>query len=879
MSSRKPRTLSYDMNKTIFAKEVNDIFKTICEKGINPASPKDVILPLMTMYHKEEEGEDVCLKMFFMENIISEETFNSLMMKIQELPVLNVQNIMDDFTDDFKNRAGIFVMDPDLSRIIGQAEVEQQLYPQGKRKIIYPSHIFLAALKVNLGLQRIFEEQGIGYHHLSKFYGDHKEIFDEMNKIMKELANKRKGSPEENDEDKPNQVNPEDWMESMGFPFPGMDDDDDDDDDGGFIPRKKKKSSMLKKYARVLGEDNDDPIIGRENEISQLLEILGCKKKNNAILIGEAGVGKTAVVELLARKIKNGDVPKTFANKRIYSLDLNSLVAGTKYRGQYEERLKGIIEEVTEDPNIIIYIDEIHSLVGNGGSEGSGDAANILKPHLARGTFQCIGATTFREYRKFIEKDSALKRRFQNVIIEEPGKEETLNILKGMKRTYEKYHAVSYPKEILEACVNLSGRYLHDRNFPDKAVDALDLAGSLARLRASGKDSEDDGKMLLGALSEVRKTKCEAVADFDWSTVEIAKKKEQEILSEIQKREKKKIEVVKVTIGDVEEAIGKRSGVPLDSIGSSDLDKLKKLGKTLRSEVIGQEEAIREVVLSLQRNSLGLRDPKRPIANLLFVGNTGTGKTLLCKKLAKEFFGSEDMLLRFDMNEYTDKTGVSKLLGSNPGYVGFDQESGFEAVRKHPYSVILIDEIDKSTDEIFQLFLNIMDEGRVTLNNGTTVDFKNTIIIFTGNIGTKDLNLFGDGIGYSNQGLTEERKNAIINRSIEKTFSPEFRNRLTKTVIFHNLTTENLKEIVNLEIGKLQDRLKMSKVKLQVSDKVKELILKSCNLKFGGRDIARNVVKYVEEPICDYLLEAEEDWKKKKIFIDLENEKINVSLK
>lgn len=547
--------------------------------------------------------------------------------------------------------------------------------------------------------------------------------------------------------------------------------------------------------------------------------------------------------------------------------------------------MKGIIEEVTKNPDIIIYIDEIHSLVGNGGSEGSGDAANILKPHLARGTFQCIGATTFREYRKFIEKDSALKRRFQNVIIEEPSKEETLNILKGMKKTYEKYHSVQYPKEILEACVTLSGRYLHDRNFPDKAVDALDLSGSLARLRNSSVDekSNDEITMLKEALSEVRKTKCEAVAGLDWSTVEMAKKKELELINEIKKREDEcaKKEIIKVTLEDVEEAIGKRSGVPLDSIGSSDLDKLRKLDKTLKSKVIGQDEAIREIVLSLQRNSLGLRDPRRPIANLLFVGNTGTGKTLLCKQLAKEFFGSEDLLLRYDMNEYTDKTGVSKLLGSNPGYVGFDQESGFEAVRKHPYSVILIDEIDKSTDEIFQLFLNIMDEGKVTLNNGTTVDFKNTIIIFTGNVGTKDLNLFGEGIGYSSSGLTEERKNAIISKSIEKTFSPEFRNRLTKTVIFHNLTKENLKDIVKLEIAKLQSRLKSSKIKIDVSDSVRDLIIESSNLKFGGRDISRNVVKYVEEPICDFILgESDDNWKKKKIIIDRgDDKKVLVSLK
>ena len=674
------------MTKIIFSKEINDIFTFLSKKNVKSASPKDLILPLLDIYHSEYGGEDTLLKMFFMENIISEDTFNAIRDSIRDLPVLSISNIHED-DKSLVNRPGLIIMDPDLSKIISQASLERDLYPLGKRREVSPSHIFLATLKVNLNIQKIFEDQGIGYHHLSKFYVDRNGIFKEVNEIMENLIEKRfkskKKEDDQNNDKEKESFNPGDWLESMGFPFSGDDMDDEDDSPGVITNDSNKKKGMLDKFARLLGEDYNDPIIGREKEIDQLLEILGCKKKNNAILIGEAGVGKTAVVELLARRIKEKKVPKAFLNKKIYSLDLNSLVAGTKYRGQYEERLKGIIEEVTKNPDIIIYIDEIHSLVGNGGSEGSGDAANILKPHLARGTFQCIGATTFREYRKFIEKDSALKRRFQNVIIEEPSKEETLNILKGMKKTYEKYHSVQYSKEILEACVALSGRYLHDRNFPDKAVDALDLSGSLARLRNSNVDekSNDEITMLKEALSEVRKTKCEAVAGLDWSTVEMAKKKELELINEIKKREDEyaKKEIVKVTLEDVEEAIGKRSGVPLDSIGSSDLDKLRKLDKTLKSKVIGQDEAIREIVLSLQRNSLGLRDPRRPIANLLFVGNTGTGKTLLCKQLAKEFFGSEDLLLRYDMNEYTDKTGVSKLLGSNPGYVGFDQESGFEA--------------------------------------------------------------------------------------------------------------------------------------------------------------------------------------------------------
>ena len=846
--------------KTNYLPEITSLFKSFAVKKKKVVRSKDILIPLITKYWKQEDCEDILLSEFFKENIISKSTFSEIITDLENLPDINFSVILRE-----GQNVPALILDPEASNIMNQAEIESQIYPQSVPNTIYTSHIFMAALKVSQNFQEIFEDQGIGYYHISKFYNDHKKLFDNMNKLMDDLFSKKKSNPSKPKPpmDNDNDDNEEDWMEGAGFPF---------------FQKEEESNSMLSKYARQLGNDEGDTIIGRQNELYQLLEILGCKKKNNAILIGEAGVGKTAIVELLAQKIKAGDVPGEFKNKKIYSLDLNSLVAGTKYRGQYEERLKGIIDEVTQNPDIIIYIDEIHNLVGNGNSTGSGDAANILKPYLARGTFQCIGSTTFSEYRKFIEKDSALKRRFQNVRVEEPSKEETLEILKGTKKTYEKYHKVSYSKEILEACIDLSERYIHDRHFPDKAVDSLDLAGSLARLRVSTDEENSEIKVLLETLKEIQKEKNNSVQNLDWDNLGSLKEKENQCKSEIKRLEKKGNKTIQVSMKDVEEAVGKRSGIPLDSIGKSDLDKLRQLNTTLKSEVIGQEEAIKEVVLSLQRNSLGLRDPKKPIANLLFVGNTGTGKTLLCKKLAKEFFGSEDMLIRYDMNEYTDKTGVSKLLGSNPGYVGYDQESGFESVRKHPYSVILIDEIEKSTTEVFQLFLNIMDEGKVTLNNGVEVNFKNTIIIFTGNVGTKNLDLYGNGIGYQDQGLTEERKNQIIQKSLEKTFSPEFRNRLTKTIIFNNLGKEELKQIVNLEIKKLQDRLKKSKVKIKVSEEIKDKILNSCNLKFGGRDIARNVIRFIEEPLCDYLLETTDNWKKKRILVDLEEDKVKLSV-
>lgn len=867
----------------------------ISDRGVK-MSISDFFRPLLSKYY-EHKGEDAWLKYFFEKNIISKETFMAIYEGISSLPSISVEKLVLGEERDPRGFKRIWC-DPDLSRIFSQATVEKDLYPLAGG-LVYPCHIFLSALKVNSSIKEIFENQGITYAHLSAIataYKPKESVTEAINGFLDKFKDALKGRMdnkkdpddeedpefEENEEDEDKNLEDqvkdiaEHILEGMGWPGGDIQDPNSNVKNGSSTPMLDKFSKDLTKEAEFM-----DPILGREGELRQLYEILGCKKKNNAILIGEAGVGKTALIELLAQKIYRKEAPIEFQEKRIYSLDLNALVAGTKYRGQYEERLKGIIEEVTADKNIIVFIDEIHNLVGNGSSDSSGDAANILKPHLARGTFQCIGSTTYKEYRKTIEKDSALKRRFQNIRIEEPGKKETLNILKGIKKHYEKFHGVTYSKEILELCVDLTERYITDRHFPDKAIDALDLAGSLAGLRNS-EEGSDEIQDIRETIEAAKNEKIKAVVDLDWTTAGKAREKEIELTKSLEKinAAKKKISVTDL---DVKEAIGKRAGVPIEKLGISDLGKLRNIYQILGKQVLGQEEAIREIVLSLQRNSLGLRDPKKPIASILFVGPTGSGKTYLCKTLAKEFFGREDSLITLNMSEYGERGTISKLLGASASYVGYSEDCALTEVQKKPYSVILFDEIEKAAPEVFQALLSILDEGKITLSNGSEVNFKNTIIIFTGNIGTKDLEIKGKGIGYTNETEDKEaKKNIIVKKAIEKTFSPEFRNRLTKTVIFKNLTPEVMNGICELEIKKLSERLKEKKIAIKVSKDLKSKIISSCDLKFGARDLQRNITKYVEVELCQALLMTNVELGQKKITAELEldnTEKIIVNFK
>lgn len=842
----------------IYTKELREIIQSLVSSG-SSWTALDIVIKIFQKYFTRSDVDDLSMVLFIQDNY--------------ENPK-DLENLIDNLT---KFQSTYQETPNEIDRVFRGAEEYSKKYAFSGRddiSIMSSSHVILGALEVIPGLDDVMKKSGGGKEELISASESNKENYKKIFDITSELMNKlfpnlveppKNEAPKESDDD----LSEENFMESMGFPLPG-----------GEIKRKSTsgETPMLDRYAKDLTKEITDEIFGREEELSQLLEILGCKKKNNAILIGEPGVGKTSVVELLAQRIREKKVPKQFLGKRIFALDLNSLVAGTKYRGQYEERLQGIIEEVVSNPGIIIFIDEIHNLIGNGGSEGNGDAANILKPYLAKGKFQCIGSTTFKEYRKYIEKDGALKRRFQNIRIEEPTPDETKTILRSIKKFYETHHNVVYPKEVIDACVDLSARYLTDRYFPDKAIDLLDLSGSLSRLSVSSGETEEYLKNEVEADS-LQTKKIEALVD-DMNFQDALKFRDEE--REVRKKLEDKGVSVKVTLSDVYRAIGKRSGVPIESIGSSDLDKLRRLNKLLPTKVIGQDKAIKEVIMSLQKNSLSIRDPQKPIASLLFVGPTGSGKTYLCKTLAKEFFGSEDALIKFDMSEYGEKHEITKLTGASASYIGYEDEPGFEMIRKHPYSVVLFDEIEKAAPEIYQIFLSILDEGYVTLGNGTKVNFKNTIIIFTGNIGTKELSLFGGGVGYGSTGNTTpspDRKDSIIRKSIEKTFAPEFINRLSRTVIFNNLGKKELLKIADLEISKLSGRLKKSKITIKVSKSLKEHIISECDPKYGARDLQRGISRHIEEVVCEKLLDTDLPDGLKNFTLDFKDGKVTIDLK
>ena len=844
----------------LYTKELTGIFENLV-KETNPGktfSAIDVVLKIMEKYYTEEAVEDLNLTVFLKKHFEDRMKFRNL--------IDDIISLRDVYENNETPKSTIFPADSSLVKSMEVAEKEAKKNKTSPIAIISCFHVLLGVLKEVSEVSEIFGKYEVGYEDLVRINDETKDVFNEINNFVMKML--EKSFPEDIEEENEDNLefDPGSFMESIGFPVAS-----------GEETKKGSKTSMLDKYAKNLLSENLDPIYGREDELSQLLEILGCKKKNNAILIGEAGVGKTSVVELLAQKIKEKDVPKNFLKKKIYSLDLNSLVAGTKYRGQYEERLQGIIEEVVSNPDIIIFIDEIHNLIGNGGSEGNGDAANILKPYLAKGKFQCIGSTTFKEYRKYIESDAALKRRFQTVIINEPSSNETKTILKNIKEVYEKHHNVIYPKEVINACVDLSERYLASSKFPDKAIDALDLSGSLCRLTKSKEDTSEYLR-LEKELEDIRELKREAVGNENFD--EAISQRNKEIL--VKNKLEATTKPIKVTLESVYQAIGKRSGVPIDTIGSSDLEKLRKLHEILNKEVIGQDKAVREIVMNLQKNSLSIRDRNKPIS-LLFTGPTGCGKTYLCKKLAEEFFGSKDSLIRFDMGEFEEKHSISKLTGATASYVGYDDEPLFEKIRHQPYSVVLFDEIEKAAPEIFQIFLNILDEGYVTLGNGSRVDFRHCIIIFTGNIGTKELSLFGKGLGYGatgkNEKIDEARKDSIIKKAIEKTFAPEFINRLSKIVIFSNLGTTELQKIIDLELSKLSGRLKESKINIKIGKALKEYIISLCNLNFGARDLQRKISEVIEERLCEKLLEPGVPEGKKTFMFDYKNEEVVVELK
>ncbi len=631
------------------------------------------------------------------------------------------------------------------------------------------------------------------------------------------------------------------------------------------------KTPFLDKYStdltKAAKDGKLDPVVGREHEIQRVLEIIGRRKKNNPVLIGEPGVGKSAIVEGLAQLIVKQQTSPALFNKRIVSVDLTAMVAGTKYRGQFEERIKGLITELENNPDIIIFIDEIHTLIGAGGGSGAMDAANILKPALARGTVQCIGATTFKEYANSIEKDGALERRFQKVIVEPTTTEQTLAILRNIKDRYEEHHGVTFCDEALEACVKLTERYVTDRFFPDKAIDVLDEVGS--KLRLTNIKVPDYILDLQNEIEEVAAKKLEAVGNQNFELAASYRDKGLSLENKLDLMRKQWqsgdcTERIPVKESDVADVVSRMTGVPVQRMAEEEGVRLKNMSAILKKNVIAQDDAIEKMVKAIQRNRIGLRDPNHPIGAFMFLGPTGVGKTYLAKKLAEELFGSKDALIRVDMSEYSESFNTSRLLGAPPGYVGYDEGGQLtERVRRKPYSIVLLDEIEKAHDKVYNMLLQVLDEGRLTDGNGRLIDFRNTVIIMTSNAGTRQLKEFGSGIGFNAGGLTKsvmdekdkEYARSIIQKSLSKQFSPEFLNRLDEIITFNQLDIDAIKRIIDIELRGLFGRVHDMGYEIQITDKAKELVAtKGYDVQFGARPLKRAIQTYIEDGVCELLL-------------------------
>lgn len=633
-------------------------------------------------------------------------------------------------------------------------------------------------------------------------------------------------------------------------------------------PKKIRKGSntpILDNFSRDLikmaEEGKIDPVVGRDKEVKRIAQILSRKKKNNAVIVGEAGVGKSALVEKLALMIHKGDCPTNLLDKRVVSLDLTSLVAGTKYRGQFEERIKAILNELQEAPNVIVFIDELHTMVGAGNASGAMDAANILKPALARGELQCIGATTLDEFKKHIEKDAALVRRFQKIILKEPTESETVEILKNLVESYQEYHKVSYDDGVIETIVKLSSRYITDRQFPDKAIDVLDELGSEKRVSSRIPESIEKLKK---EVEEIKEKKILVVKEQDYEKAAKLRDEERKIISKLENEKKKWLEKQKdnktpISLDDVYNIISDMTGVPITKLDTKETEKLLSLENVLTSKVIGQEEAITTISKSIRRNRVGIKDGNKPIGSFIFIGSTGVGKTYLAKSIAEILFGDPNKIIRVDMSEYMEKHNVSKLIGSPPGYVGYDEGGQLtEKVKNNPFSVILFDEIEKAHRDVFNILLQILDEGHLTDSFGRTVNFTNTIIIMTSNVGAKKVAEFGGGVGFNTSSSEDQKyevKKTMIQKSLKQQFNPEFLNRIDDVILFNSLNDETLKKIINIEVAKLNKRLIEKNYNVTFDETVINKIYDlNTQEEYGARPIKRIIQNLCEDFLSEEIL-------------------------
>ena len=687
------------------------------------------------------------------------------------------------------------------------------------------------------------------------------------------------------EQEKLSELNYRDRIVAVAGGIPDEDEDDDDDDDynGSNNASNKNNNSSQQSgsssssstptetpvldnfgtdLTKAAEEGRLDPIVGRTKEVERLVQILSRRKKNNPVLIGEPGVGKSAIVEGLAIKIAQRQVSRVLYGKRVVSLDMGAVVAGTKYRGQFEERMKSIINELSQNKHVIIFIDEIHNIVGAGNS-GALDASNMLKPALARGEIQCIGATTLDEYRESIEKDGALERRFQKIIVEPTTVEETIEILNNIKDKYESHHNVVYTPEAINACVKLSDRYINDRCLPDKAIDALDEAGSrvhIAKIRVPERIED-----LENQIQSIKSEKLKAVDSQNFELAASFRDKESELaklLDSEQQKWDKELAQKRDTVDEsnIEEVVAMMSGVPVTRVAEAEGQRLKKMRDELKGKIIGQDESVEKVVKAIQRNRIGLKDPNRPIGTFIFLGPTGVGKTQLAKMLAEYMFDSKDSLIRIDMSEFMEKYSVSRLIGATPGYIGYEEGGQLtEKVRRKPYSIVLLDEIEKAHPDVYNVFLQVFDEGRLTDGSGRTVDFKNTIIIMTSNIGARDIQNYGHGLGFGGGDANPDETNkAIVDKALKKTFSPEFLNRIDDIITFNSLTREHIHKIIDIELDGLFKRMAEHKCTLTLTAEAKDFLTeKGYDPKFGARPLKRAIQKYLEDELAEVLLETD----------------------
>ena len=757
------------------------------------------------------------------------------------------------------------VISKTAERLLRMSQLESRKFKRDEADV---EHLLLAILKdANSGLAQLLDEMGITYDSLYKTLNV-MHYNTEINPLDEELAFG-------DDFDTKGEVEPDGF--SAGYTDEEDDEDEEDDFPGKDYARQpgsaagstqgKSDTPVLDNFGtdmtRAASEGRLDPIVGREKEIERLAQILSRRKKNNPVLIGEPGVGKSAIVEGLATRIVQRKVSRILFDKRVINLDMASIVAGTKYRGQFEERIKAILNEISKNPNIILFIDEIHTIVGAGSAAGTMDAANMLKPALARGEIQCIGATTLDEYRKNIEKDGALERRFQKVIVDPTTASETLQILHNIKERYEEHHNVIYTDEALAACVKLTERYISDRNFPDKAIDALDEAGS--RVHVANIVVPKSIEELEVRIERTKEEKLSAVKAQNFELAASFRDQERQLLLQLEaakaKWEKEMGEHREVVDEDkVAEVVAMMSGVPVQRIAKAENVRLLEMADVLKSKVIGQDEAVKKIVKAIQRNRVGLKDPNKPIGTFMFLGPTGVGKTHLAKKLAEYLFDSADALIRVDMSEYLEKFAVSRLVGAPPGYVGYEEGGQLtEKVRRKPYSVVLLDEIEKAHPDVFNLLLQVLDEGRLTDSLGRRIDFKNTILIMTSNIGTRQLKDFGRGVGFSTPGSEADKdfSRGVIQKALNKAFAPEFLNRIDDIIMFDQLDKEAIRRIIEIELKGLYKRVEALGFTLQISEAAKDFIAtKGYDVQFGARPLKRAIQKYLEDEMAELIIRA-----------------------